>query len=163
VTYHRVGLRRKLYGSRLYRAQHLKCYGAAVVAALGLWPDATIHDRPLGLVTIMVQVPPPWDDRTSITLPLLARPVATGASEYGGPRCQRNVERSLQTIWADAFDAKIRRAPAAARDFIMAYLQSRRQMRAGYTPPGFNDQLNRLLNEYIMMPSDDQNYIVNHV
>lgn len=49
----------------------------------------------------------------------------------------------------------------------MAYLQSRRQMRAGYTPPGFNDQLDRLLNEYIMIPRDDQNinqdYIVNHV
>ena len=48
----------------------------------------------------------------------------------------------------------------------MAYLQSRRQMRAGYNPPGFNDHLDRLLNEYIMTPRDDQNvnqdYIINH-
>ena len=37
---------------------------------------------PLGMVRMIVQLVPLWEDRISTTPPLLAIPIATGASEY---------------------------------------------------------------------------------
>ena len=63
---------------------------------------------PLGMVMMIVQLLPALDDRTSITPPLLARPIATGASEYFFDRCVTTSPRLVQAgccaavVWAAA-------------------------------------------------------------
>jgi len=60
-------------------------------------PAAIMQVTPFGIVRMMVLLVPLWDDRISTTPPLLAIPIATGASEYWLDSWLTTSDRSVQS------------------------------------------------------------------